>query len=94
MADFFNFPTNGVELKVDGYNGQRVRNIGDETLVDILFDLRYAKGTGEVSIYHRMLHLSLLKILWVCINISINRFLNVFWMFYAKIITLNIVRLL
>lgn len=44
-----------IELKADGFNDQRVRNLGDEELVDILFDLRYAKGTGEVSIYHRML---------------------------------------
>lgn len=44
-----------IELKADGFNDQRVRNLGDEALVDILFDLRYAKGTGEVSIYHRML---------------------------------------
>ena len=44
-----------IELKADGYNDQRVRNLGDDELVDILFDLRYAKGTGEVSIYHSML---------------------------------------
>lgn len=44
-----------IELKADGYNDQRVRNLGDEALVDILFDLRYAKGTGDISMYHRML---------------------------------------
>ena len=44
-----------IELKADGYNDQRVRNLGDEALVDILFDLRYAKGTGSVDMYQRML---------------------------------------
>ena len=42
-------------MKADGKNDNRVRNLTDEALVDILFDLRYAKGTGEVSIYQRML---------------------------------------
>ena len=44
-----------VELKADGLNDQRVRNLGDETLVDIAFDLRYAKGTGSIDMYQRML---------------------------------------
>ena len=44
-----------MELKADGKNDQRVRKLGDEALVDIAFDLRYAKGTGDVSIYHRVL---------------------------------------
>ncbi len=44
-----------LELKADGKNDNRVRNLGDEALVDIAFDLRYAKGTGDVSMYHRML---------------------------------------
>lgn len=44
-----------LQLKADSINDNRVRNLGDEALVDILFDLRYAKGTGDISIYHRML---------------------------------------
>ena len=44
-----------IELKVDGCNDQRVRNLGDEALVDIAFDLRYAKGTGSVDMYQRIL---------------------------------------
>ena len=44
-----------LELKADGYNDQRVRNLGDEALVDIAFDLRFAKGTGNQDMYHRML---------------------------------------
>ena len=44
-----------IELKADGYNDQRVRNLGDEALVDIAFDLRYAKGTGSPDMYQRML---------------------------------------
>ena len=42
-------------LKADSINDNRVRNLGDEALVDIVFDLRYAKGTADVSMYHRML---------------------------------------
>ena len=44
-----------LELKADGRNDQRVRNLGDEALVDVAFDLRYAKGTGSVDMYNRML---------------------------------------
>lgn len=44
-----------LELKADGRNDQRVRNLGDEALVDVAFDLRYAKGTGSVDMYQRML---------------------------------------
>ena len=44
-----------LELKADGRNDQRVRNLGDEALVDVAFDLRYAKGTGSVDMYSRML---------------------------------------
>ena len=42
-------------LKADCINDNRVRNLSDEALVDIVFDLRYAKGTGDVSMYQRML---------------------------------------
>ena len=42
-----------IELKADGLNDQRVRNLGDEALVDIAFDLRYAKGTGSFDMYQR-----------------------------------------
>ena len=44
-----------VELKADSINDNRVRNLADEALVDIAFDLRYAKGTGSVDMYQRML---------------------------------------
>ncbi|WP_346661399.1 hypothetical protein [uncultured Methanobrevibacter sp.] len=44
-----------LQLKADGRNDQRVRNLGDEALVDVAFDLRYAKGTGNVDMYQRML---------------------------------------
>ena len=44
-----------VELKADSINDNRVRNLGDEALVDIAFDLRYAKGTGSVDMYQRIL---------------------------------------
>ena len=42
-------------LKADSINDNRVRNLGDEALVDIAFDLRYAKGTGDPDMYRRML---------------------------------------
>lgn len=42
-------------LKADSINDNRVRNLGDEALVDIAFDLRYAKGTGDSDMYRRML---------------------------------------
>ena len=42
-------------LKADSKNDNRVRTLGDEALVDIAFDLRYAKGTGSVDMYQRML---------------------------------------
>ena len=42
-------------LKTDRINDNRVRNLSDEALVDIVFDLRYAKGTGSVDMYQRML---------------------------------------
>lgn len=42
-------------LQADGKNDNRVRNLSNEALVDIICDLRYAKGTGDVSIYHKML---------------------------------------
>ena len=32
-----------LQLKVDGKNDNRVRNLTDEALVDVAFDLRYAK---------------------------------------------------
>lgn len=44
-----------LELKADGINDNRVRNLSNEALIDIIYDLRYAKGTGDVSIYYRML---------------------------------------
>lgn len=44
-----------VELKADSINDNRVRNLTDEALVDIAFDLRYAKGTGSADMYQRML---------------------------------------
>ena len=44
-----------LQLKVDGKNDTFVRNLSNDKLLDIFSDLRYAKGTGEVSIYHRML---------------------------------------
>ena len=44
-----------LELKADSINDNRVRNLADEALVGIAFDLRYAKGTGSVDMYHRML---------------------------------------
>ncbi len=44
-----------LQLKADGKNDHRVRTLPNEALVDISFDLRYAKGTGDVSMYHRML---------------------------------------
>ena len=44
-----------LQLKVDGKNDTLVRNLSNDKLLDIFSDLRYAKGTGEVSIYYRML---------------------------------------
>ena len=44
-----------MQLKVDGKNDTLVRNLSNDKLLDIFSDLRYAKGTGEVSIYYRML---------------------------------------
>lgn len=44
-----------LELQVDGKNDTFVRNLSNDKLLDIFSDLRYAKGTGEVSIYYRML---------------------------------------
>ena len=44
-----------LELKADGKNDTFVRNLPNDKLLDIFSDLRYAKGTGEVSIYYRML---------------------------------------
>ena len=44
-----------VQLKADGKNDNRVRNLSNEALIDIISDLRYAKGIGDVSIYHKML---------------------------------------
>ena len=44
-----------LQLKVDGENDALVRNLSNDTLLDIFSDLRYAKGMGEVSIYYRML---------------------------------------
>lgn len=44
-----------LELEVDGKNDTFVRNLSNDKLLDIFSDLRYAKGTGEVSIYYRML---------------------------------------
>ena len=44
-----------LQLKADGINDNRVRTLSNEALVDIICNLHYAKGTGDVSIYHRML---------------------------------------
>ena len=44
-----------LQLQADGKNDNRVRNLSNEALVDIICDLRYAKGIGDVSIYHKML---------------------------------------
>ena len=44
-----------LQLRADSKNDQRIRNLSNEELTDIAFDLRYAKGTGDVSMYHRML---------------------------------------
>ena len=44
-----------LELQVDGKNDTFVRNLSNDKLLDVFSDLRYAKGTGDVSIYYRML---------------------------------------
>ena len=44
-----------LQLQADGKNDNRVRNLSNEALIDIISDLRYAKGIGDVSIYHKML---------------------------------------
>ena len=44
-----------LQLKVDGKNDTLVRNLPNDTLLNVFSDLRYSKGTGEVSIYYRML---------------------------------------
>ena len=40
-----------LQLKVDGENDALVRNSSNDALIEIFGDLRYAKGTGEVSMY-------------------------------------------
>ena len=44
-----------LQLKVDGENDALVRNSSNDVLIAVFSDLRYAKGTGEISIYHKML---------------------------------------
>ena len=44
-----------LQLRVDGSNDQRVRKLSNDELTDVAFDLRYAKGTGDISMYYRML---------------------------------------
>lgn len=44
-----------LQLQADCKNDKRVRSLSNEELTNVVFDLRYAKGTGEVSMYHRML---------------------------------------
>lgn len=44
-----------LQLRADGNNDQRVRKLSNDELTDVAFDLRYAKGTGDISMYHRML---------------------------------------
>ena len=44
-----------LELQADSKNDKCVRSLSNEKLTDVAFDLRYAKGTGDVSMYHRML---------------------------------------
>ncbi|WP_296798768.1 hypothetical protein [uncultured Methanobrevibacter sp.] len=38
-------------MKVDGENDVLVRKLSNDALIEIFGDLRYAKGTGEVSMY-------------------------------------------
>ena len=40
-----------LELQVDGLNDKIVRNLSNESLIKIFSNLRYAKGTGEISMY-------------------------------------------
>ena len=44
-----------LQLQADYKNDKYVRLLSNEELTNVAFDLRYAKGTGEVSMYHRML---------------------------------------
>ena len=44
-----------LQLQADYKNDKYVRSLSNEELTNVAFDLRYAKGTGEVSMYHRML---------------------------------------
>lgn len=40
-----------LELQVDGLNDNIVRKLSNESLIEIFGNLRYAKGTGEISMY-------------------------------------------
>ena len=44
-----------LQLQADYKNDKYVRSLSNEELTNVAFDLRYAKGTGVVSMYHRML---------------------------------------
>ena len=44
-----------LQLQADYKNDKYVRSLSNEELTNVAFDLRYAKGTGDVSMYHRML---------------------------------------
>ena len=45
-----------LELQIDGLNDKIVRNLSNESLIEVFSDLRYAKGTGEVSMYNYYLN--------------------------------------
>ena len=44
-----------VGLKADGRNDQMVRELSNQELIDLLSDIRFAKGIGDESIYPRVL---------------------------------------
>lgn len=45
-----------LELQIDGLNDKIVRNLPNELLIEVFSDLRYAKGSGEVSMYNYYLN--------------------------------------
>lgn len=59
-----------LQLKVDGENDALVRNFSNDALLNIFSDLRYAKGTAEVSIYYRMLTKNGFTVYDACIQIE------------------------
>ena len=44
-----------MQLKVDSKNDALVRNLSNDALINVFSDLRYAKGMGDISMYHHML---------------------------------------